>query len=216
MPKQHVVAQGECLSLIARRHGFADWKTIYDHPDNAALKKARPNPNLLFPGDVVTIPDLTPKVLALATGKKHRIVIKRPRKVLRLMICGRDGSALSGLAYTLAFGDGLLRQGKSTDGKGKLEEPVPDGVTAAILTIDGQTLQLRFGHLNPLAQTRDEGLSGVQSRLINLGYRAGNAEGVPTAQTRIALELFQHDQQIQVTGQPDAATVDKLKNQHGC
>lgn len=54
---EHVVRQGECLSAIAKRYGFASYRIIYDHPDNAELRRARPNPNLLFPGDVIVIPD---------------------------------------------------------------------------------------------------------------------------------------------------------------
>ena len=49
MSKRHVVAQGEYFSLIAARFGFA-WKTLYEHPANAELRKKRPDPNVICPG----------------------------------------------------------------------------------------------------------------------------------------------------------------------
>ena len=57
MAVTHVVAQGEYLSLIAARFGFRDPRVIWNHPDNAALRERRKNPNVLFPGDVLTIPE---------------------------------------------------------------------------------------------------------------------------------------------------------------
>jgi hypothetical protein len=56
LPK-HTVRAGETLSSIARAHGYADWKAIYDHPNNAELKRKRPNPGLILPGDVLFVPD---------------------------------------------------------------------------------------------------------------------------------------------------------------
>ena len=42
-----LVLSGECLLLISRRYGFADFNRIYEHPDNGELRKKRPNPNVL-------------------------------------------------------------------------------------------------------------------------------------------------------------------------
>jgi LysM domain len=56
MPVSYIVNIGDSLSSIARRHGIKSWRELYNHPDNAGLRSKRPNPNVIFPGDVVIIP----------------------------------------------------------------------------------------------------------------------------------------------------------------
>jgi hypothetical protein len=53
---EYVVKSGDTLVKIAKNHGFADWREIYNHPDNRAFKAKRPNPDKIFPGDVLMIP----------------------------------------------------------------------------------------------------------------------------------------------------------------
>jgi hypothetical protein len=67
MAIDHTVVQGEYLSKIARNYGFSDYRTIWEHPKNAALKQARQNPNVLFPGDRLFIPDIPILVRTAAT-----------------------------------------------------------------------------------------------------------------------------------------------------
>src|SRR4051812_23195035 len=45
------------MSSIAHDFGFLNFETILNHPKNAELKKNRANPQVLFPGDEVFIPD---------------------------------------------------------------------------------------------------------------------------------------------------------------
>ena len=52
----HVVRPGETLSKIAQRYGIHDWRALYDAPWNAGLRRKRPDPNSVRPGDVVNIP----------------------------------------------------------------------------------------------------------------------------------------------------------------
>ena len=56
----YTIKSGDTLSAIAKRNGFASWQEIYFHPDNAAFRKKRPNPDRIFPGDVLMIPDDSP------------------------------------------------------------------------------------------------------------------------------------------------------------
>jgi len=52
----YTVRRGDSLSRIAWSHGFRSWQEIYNHPSNAGFKRLRPNPNLIFPGDIINIP----------------------------------------------------------------------------------------------------------------------------------------------------------------
>jgi LysM repeat protein len=54
---QYTVRHGDSLSLIARRYKVATWQKIYYDPANADFRRLRPNPNLIYPGDVVFVPD---------------------------------------------------------------------------------------------------------------------------------------------------------------
>ena len=76
MATSHVVTQGEHLSQIAKRYGFRDSRTVWDHPDNAALRERRPSPNVLLPGDVIQIPAKRLGRLPCAT---HRFQIPASR-----------------------------------------------------------------------------------------------------------------------------------------
>jgi hypothetical protein len=56
MSTPYTVKYGDTLTLIAHRHGFSSWRDIYYHQDNAAFRMKRPNPDKIYPGDVVMIP----------------------------------------------------------------------------------------------------------------------------------------------------------------
>jgi hypothetical protein len=73
MPRTHVVVEGENLSTIAAREGFRDFRKLYEAPENAELRKKRPNPNLILPGDEVVIPDRKPLSVKVAPGAKVTI-----------------------------------------------------------------------------------------------------------------------------------------------
>ncbi|WP_170303843.1 LysM peptidoglycan-binding domain-containing protein [Reyranella soli] len=60
MATTYTVKQGDNLSSIARKHGLPSWQTIYNDPANASFRAKRPNPNLIFPGDVLVIPGVDP------------------------------------------------------------------------------------------------------------------------------------------------------------
>jgi N-acetylmuramoyl-L-alanine amidase len=90
MPSTHVAADGECITTIAFDHGLP-WETIWNAPENADLKKARKDPNVLREGDSVFIPDKKPKIVSLATNAVHKVVVKRPQAKLRLRIVVDQG-----------------------------------------------------------------------------------------------------------------------------
>lgn len=52
----YTVVRGDTLAAIARRHGLNSWQELYHHPENAAFRAKRPNPNVIHPGDVLMVP----------------------------------------------------------------------------------------------------------------------------------------------------------------
>src|SRR5215475_3933737 len=107
----HVVAPGETLSTIAAQYGFSDYKRVYEHPDNQALRKKRPNPNILHPGDEVHIPDVKTKLQSV------------PKPKLKVTLLDDLGQPLANLPYVLTVGKVDI-EGK-TDGGGVVNQEIP-------------------------------------------------------------------------------------------
>ncbi len=214
MPIQITVRQGDCLTKIAARFGFADYRVIYNHPDNAEFKKRRPNPDVIFPGDVLVIPDKEDKSVAVPTGGKHRFQVKRPpKRVLRIAFRTSEDQPLAGAGYTLSFGDQEIEG--ETDGDGVLEAEVPHDLDRATLLIDGAEHDLQVGSLNPITSAPDGGVSGAKARLANLGYDAPPVDGKMDVATAAALAAFQRDHGLDPSGDLDDATRKKLQSVHG-
>src|SRR5262249_21733581 len=76
MSINHIVAQGETLSSIANQYGFHDWRTIYDHPDNSNFRERRKDPNLLYPGETLIIPDKQQQEIDCQVGQKHQFKMR--------------------------------------------------------------------------------------------------------------------------------------------
>jgi Putative peptidoglycan binding domain/LysM domain len=213
MSTLHVVQQGECLSSIARQYGFPDYTKVYNHPDNAEFKRARPDPNVIFPGDQLMIPDKVAKVLSCATGQSHRFVVKLPKRKLQLKLIDASGSPIANMPYTLLVGS-LTLEG-STSGEGKIEHDIPIREQKAKLVMNGTVRTLFIGHLNPIKDTKDEGISGVQSRLKNLGYPVGAVDGKMSPSTRAAIQAFQSDHDMTVDGEVSDALIARLQKEYG-
>lgn len=218
MPKKHTVQQGECLSSIAHLHGFQLWKTIYDHPDNADFKKKRPNPSLICPGDEIVIPDkrqnsanVPVKHTQTATFK-----VKKAVTLLRIIVKDAQETALAGKKYALAVG-GVRLEGKTTS-EGLVEQNVAHTAQEGELTVwltddlQGPLLHwdLKIGHLDPV-----DTVAGVQARLNNLGFPSGEVDGALGPRTQRAIRTFQRDVGLDMTGEIDDATKQKLAEAHG-
>jgi N-acetylmuramoyl-L-alanine amidase len=214
VPLTHVVRQGECMTQIARRHGFADFTVVYDHPDNAELRKRRPNPHVLRPGDEVAIPDRELKSVPCATCKTHRFVAKRPTRALRVELQDASGEPIAGAPFRLAAG-GWAQTGK-TSATGLVEAKIPIELSELRLELGRLVRVLHVGHLDPLRETDDDGVPGVQARLANLGWNPGPVDGVVGPRTRRAIRAFQRSCGLRPTGSIDDALLAKLEAEHGC
>jgi N-acetylmuramoyl-L-alanine amidase len=207
MPTEHRIRQGECISSIAARHGLSA-EAIWDDPANAALKEDRQDFNVLYPGDVLVIPDRELKEESGGTEERHRFRKKAGTTLLRMQLLDEEGPRAN-LAYTLEI-DGHFLSG-TTDGDGKLEHPIPAGASSGSLLVEGEDpLPLSLGDLDPIATVK-----GVQERLLNLGYECGPVDGQDGPRTQDALRQFQRENDLEESGEADDATRDKLVEVHG-
>ena len=205
----HTVKQGEHLPKIAEQYKFADYRTIWNHPNNAALKEQRQNPNVLWPGDKVFIPPKEIKKVPSATAKRHSFQLITQKIMLRLAVRDLDSKPITDTPCVLEV-DGSSYQ-LTTDGDGKIEQPIPKNAEGGKLTIGELEVPIKIGHLDPV-----EELPGWRARLNNLGYRAGTSDDVNDPQLRSAVEEFQCDYDLQIDGECGPQTQGKLKEVHGC
>lgn len=201
--------QGECISSIAFRHGFFP-DTIWNHPDNAELKRLRRDPNVLLAGDVVQVPDLRPKEVDAATEECHRFRRKGVPEKLRIKIEDEAGEPIANAPYEITI-DGKHRRG-TTDADGWVIESIPPDAQGGTLVVgkegEEQEHELNLGHLDPI-----EELTGVQARLKNLGYGCA-VDGQLSEQTREAIKKFQLERSLDATGEPNDATRERLQKEH--
>jgi putative peptidoglycan binding protein/LysM domain-containing protein len=217
MATLYTVQQGDYLSNIAKEFGFSDYRTIWDHADNAELKSKRKNPNILYPGDKLVIPDRKLREENCAVDRKHTFKVKAPELRLRLVLEDMYERPIANARCLLAI-DGDFRTIK-TDGQGMIDEPLRPGTTSATLIIqDAEQTHLNFveipikiGHLDPL-----EELSGQRARLKNLGFFPGISDDKNDSAFMTAVERFQAEHGLTVDGICGPKTQGKLKDVHGC
>jgi len=209
---KHIVKQGDCIESIAFEKGFF-WETIWNLPENAELKLERKDPNVLLAGDQVFIPDKREKTDVCATEQRHRFRRKGVPSMLRIVLEDEERKPRTGVQYTLEI-DGQLFSGE-TDAEGRLQHPMPPDAKGGKLIIgtgdDQEEHELQLGNIDPITE-----ISGVQARLNNLGFDCGEVDGVLNAKTRTAVERFQQEYSLPVSGEIDQETRENLKQVYGC
>jgi N-acetylmuramoyl-L-alanine amidase len=208
MPKEHTVKQGECLSTIANRHGlFPD--TIWNDSANAELKDKRKDPNVLYPGDVIVVPDKRPKEESCQAGKRHRFRRMGVPERFTLTLA-EGGQRRANERYVLVV-NGQIREGK-TGSDGTISEPIPPNAREGLLFIgdDEEEVLIRFGHVDPITE-----VSGVQSRLQNLGFYDGEVNGDLSPETTAAIAEFQRAHDLPGNGELSDETRQELLKAHG-
>jgi peptidoglycan hydrolase-like protein with peptidoglycan-binding domain len=245
MAGMHTVKQGEYMAFIAAEYGFTNWQTIWNLPQNAALKNQRQNPNVLFPGDQVYVPDPTVKNVAKPTDNTHSFKLKNTTLKLRLTLQDMYEKPIANAKCVLSLDGNTINV--TTDGNGGITQDIPPTSQSGILVIQDsdQTpfnniqIPIRIGNLDPVDQ-----VSGQIARLNNLGYfagdpdkpqRSGDGNGAgdggdgsgtgdgsgagssfPTDPFRSAVEEFQCDNRLTVDGICGPVTQAALKKVHGC
>lgn len=204
----HRVRQGECLETIAATYGWLP-KSLWEQPENDALRELRRDPHCLLPGDVVQVPTRRPRDEPVPTDGvgRFQLVVTQPRLRVRLWA---DDEPRAGEAYRLEYDDGQVLEG-GTDGDGWVDQPLPVAVRKATLVLRNgdEQHELAVGELDP-ADTP----SGAQARLYNLGVYFGRVDGELGPMTEAALRRFQQAKGLAPTGSLDEATADALRGEH--
>ena len=188
----HTVKQGEYLSKIAKEYGFADYKAIWNHPENAEFKKKRKNPNILYVGDKLFVPVKEEKEVSGATEQRHRFEVIRSGLKLRLVLKDIGYKPLANTKCVLHV-DGEEFE-LTSDDQGLVEHAIPSSAEQARLQVDDPNspidleVPIHIGHLDPI-----DTVPGQKARLNNLGYFAGPLDKEDEALFKSAVEEFQCD-----------------------
>lgn len=239
MAEYHTVNQGDCIASLAYAAGL-NWKLVWNHPNNANLRATRKDPNILYVGDLVYIPDPRLHEESCATDQNHKFALKGLRAKLRIQFLMLDPNdqpdesdastdpsryenpdfkpqskpekPRANVPYR-ALIDGKLTKGQ-TDGNGFVEIPIsPTAQSGRIKLNPGTPAEEVFILKLGELDPFDE-VEGAKKRLNNLGYFCGEGSEV-TPEFQAALAVFQEIAGISITGELDDATRNKLKEIHG-
>ena len=178
--------------------------TVWNHPENAELKRRRENPNVLMPGDKLIVPEKKSEPVSAGTESKHQFRLKDVPAKLKIQIT-QNRKPVANEDYELTL-DGVSHSG-TTDGEGRLEHAVPPNAKEGELKFaNGDEYKLALGDLDPVGET-----TGLQKYLKNLGFYHGATDGKAEAVTEDAIRGFQMQQGLVETGKADDATLAALK-----
>jgi len=223
----HTVKQGEWLTKIAHQYGIVNWREkIWELPENANLAEIR-DPHLLFPGDRIVIPTAETKAEDRPTDQKHEFVRKKVWDDFYLLLLDAGRQPIANEDFVLYAGAQEYSGTTNPRGEVIVKNVDPEaGNGSLVLPGKGLVLPIQMGHMNAGHATGrserphyDNGISGIQMRLLNLGYDCGPADGIMGPRTRAALTEFQvfemERQPDEATGELDDDTRDAIVDAHG-
>ncbi|MEO6800582.1 MAG: peptidoglycan-binding domain-containing protein [Rhodanobacter sp.] len=120
---------------------------------------------------------------------------------------------IANAAYVMTI-DGQLFDGK-TDANGYIDVAIPPDAKGGTITLYPGTLrervmQLQLGYLAPVGE-----LLGLKQRLANLSFDCGDRNNELSEGLRSAISAFQQKMQLTVTGEPDDALRQRVRDTHG-
>lgn len=202
------------MASIAKRFKFGDYKIIYNHPQNAALKQKRPKPNLLAAGDKVFVPDIEVREESGATDQKHTFELITQKVKFRVVVKDDKDQFFADKKYELEI-DGSKLEG-NTDTRGFIEQEIPADARQGKLKLftDDENLKIlvwdvALGSLAP--SETDEGSKG---RLKNLNFYFGEVVGTVDPKTKEATKAFQKKNSLTESGDFNSETRNRLRDKH--
>jgi LysM repeat protein len=217
MTQQHTVAQGETLLRIAKQYGYQTSKALYNHPSNAEFKALRPDPNLIYPGDKITIPPKKEKFIPLRTNSINSFVVQNEKEYFRLQIIHEDGDDITGKRIVITIGSQTIDTVLPSNGLIEVELNENDSLTGQVdlylkedQSSPSESFTAQVGHLDPI-----DTLSGVQARCNLLGFDCGTVDGISGSKTKAGVRDFQYEHDLEVDGIAGAKTKAKLQQVFG-
>jgi hypothetical protein len=198
---KYTVEQGDRLPTIARDKGFARWQTIWAFEGNAALRRLRGTAHILLPGDEVSIPSKLSRE-AKVPGGTAEYVVQTSAEVLRVRFAGVTSTENNPVTFKATPDTGDAIEGTLAK-NAKLEVDLPPDTTKVHVELsrkadgdgsgsdggDGDkpfaSWDFTVGGLDPASE-----VSGVQARLLNLGFYTGSMTGTLDDDTRAAIAHF--------------------------
>jgi len=205
----YTVVAGDCITSIADAHGHF-WQTVWDHSENAEIKRSRRDPNVIRAGDRLHVPEIESKDESGATERRHRFKKLGVPAMFRVQLL-RGKKPRAGVTFTLMI-ESVWHEGQ-TDAEGQIAVPMAPGAKTAVLLLrsaDGdERLEFDLGHTEPV-----ETIEGVQQRLRNLGLLP-TVTGVLDAAMAGAAALFQRRMGVEPNGLIDDDFRRLLRDAHG-
>jgi hypothetical protein len=220
------VEQGDRLPTIARGKGFARWQTLWNFKGNAALRELRGTAHILLPGDQVSIPSKLSRK-AEVPGGTAEYVVQTSAEVLRVRFAGVTSTEDNPVAFKATPDTGDAIEGNLAR-DGRLEIDLPPDTTKVHVALsrkpdgdggggDGGDADKPFaswdftvGGLDPASE-----VSGVQARLLNLGFYTGSITGTLDDDTRAAIAHFRWAKLRCRKADMDEAFLAALNQTHG-
>lgn len=243
MPIDYEIVQGDCIDSIALRCGFFP-DTLWNHGSNAELKRLRKDPNVLFPGDKLFIPDIQIREVDKPVEKKHKFRRKGiPAKLHLRFLKPKDPpppkeepegagdesnyvdpdpaadakqemEPIANAAFRLDVDGTEITKGQ-TDGDGRVKISIPPDAVSGLFTFYPGTPKERVIPLSLGEMDPVETIIGARKRLSNLGYPCTIVNEL-TPELKDALASFQRDNGLKAKGELNDETKAKLKEKHGC
>ena len=202
----YTVRSGDTLWAIGEKFSLP-WEKIWNAPQNDQFKKDRGNPNILYPGDELVIPDREQRDESGGTEQKHSF--KKPGKArIRIAVLDLDHEPMAGVEFKFVRSSEVLAEG-STGSDGIAELKLAKRAGGISLVLPWGEFPVEVGELDPANTVR-----GIQQRITNLGIDAGPIDGIYGPLTRAGIVAFQRIEGIDETGEPDEDLIKKLRERH--
>jgi N-acetylmuramoyl-L-alanine amidase len=241
---EHVVQDGECISSIARDTGHF-WETIWNDPGNAELQSTRTDPNVLLPGDLLTVPEIRTKQEPGQTEEHHRFRRRGEPAKLRIRLMkepDRDPEEAPEIVTIASGKDSITedpeptgqpnedepranvpyvldiegeRHEGTTDADGYLEVPMPGNAELGRLTLNPGTENQEAFDLQLGRLSPISEYRGVKERLCNLSFDCGDRTNEMTDGLHWAIEAFQSKHGLEPTGELTEEVRNKIRELHG-